>query len=51
PLNEESVPSKSDNIRDILEVNQGWFAEHGIEPGTLITSEKGDLPDLFPLNR
>ena len=51
PLNEESVPSKSDNIRYILEVNQGWFAKHGIEPGTLITSEKGDLPDLFPLNR
>lgn len=51
PLNEESVPSKSDNIRYILEVNQGWFARHGIEPGTLITSEKGDLPDLFPLNR
>ena len=51
PLNEESVPSKSDNIRYILGVNQGWFAKHGIEPGTLITSEKGDLPDLFPLNR
>ena len=51
PLNEESVPSKSDNIRYILEVNQGWFAKHGIEPGTLITSEKGDLSDLFPLNR
>lgn len=51
PLNEESVPSKSDNIRYILEVNQGWFAKHGIEPGTLITSEKGDLPDLFPLNQ
>jgi len=51
PLNEESVPSKSDNIRYILEVNQGWFAKHGIEPGTLISSEKGDLPDLFPLNR
>lgn len=51
PLNEESVPSKSDNIRYILEVNQGWFARHGIEPGTLISSEKGDLPDLFPLNR
>ncbi len=29
PLNEESVPSKSDNIRYILEVNQGWFAKHG----------------------
>ena len=51
PLNEESVPSKSDNIRYILEVNQGWFDKHGIEPGTLISSEKGDLPDLFPLNR
>ena len=51
PLNEESVPSKSDNIRYILEVNQGWFAKHGIEPGTLISSEKGDLQDLFPLNR
>lgn len=49
PLSEESIPSKSDKIRFILEVNQGWFEKQGIGPGTLITTEKGPLSELFPL--
>ncbi len=49
PLSEESIPSKSDKIRFILEVNQGWFNKQGIGPGTLITTEKGPLSELFPL--
>lgn len=49
PLSEESIPSKSDRIRFILEVNQGWFEKQGIGPGTLITTEKGTLSELFPL--
>lgn len=49
PLSEESIASKSDKIRFILEVNQGWFKKQGIAPGTLITTEKGPLSELFPL--
>lgn len=49
PLSEESIPSKSDKIRFILEVNQGWFEKQNIDPGTLITTEKGSLSELFPL--
>lgn len=49
PLSEESIPSKSDKIRFILEVNQGWFEKQGIGPSTLITTEKGSLSELFPL--
>ncbi len=36
PLDETSVASKSDRIRYALEVNQGWFARHGIAPGTRV---------------
>lgn len=49
PLNEESVVSKSDNVRYVLEVKQGWFAKHHIGVGTVITSERGTLLEVFPM--
>lgn len=36
PLDESPVPSQSDQILYALEMNQGWFAAHDIEPGTRI---------------
>jgi uncharacterized protein len=37
PLDETLVLSKSDQVAYALEVNQGWFARHGISPGAVIT--------------
>jgi uncharacterized protein len=36
PLDETVVPSVSDQVAYALEVNQGWFARHGIAPGAKI---------------
>jgi uncharacterized protein len=30
-----------------LETREGWFARHNIAPGTVITTEKGSLADVF----
>jgi uncharacterized membrane protein (UPF0127 family) len=36
PLDETVVPSRSDEVDYALEVNQGWFARHGIASGAKI---------------
>lgn len=36
PLDETVVPSRSDEVDYALEVNQGWFARHGIAAGAKI---------------
>jgi uncharacterized protein len=36
PLDETVVPSRSDEVDYALEVNQGWFARHGITAGAKI---------------
>jgi uncharacterized membrane protein (UPF0127 family) len=41
------VVSSNYNIMYALEVNDGWFARHNINPGTLIKSERGTLADTF----
>lgn len=33
PLDESGVPSLSPNIQFALEMNQGWFQEHGVKTG------------------
>lgn len=33
PLNENSVPSYSNEVLIAVEMNQGWFASKGIQPG------------------
>lgn len=51
PHNEESVPSKSDQVRFVIEVKQGWFKRHGIQPGTVAATEYGSLFDTFFVKR
>jgi uncharacterized protein len=43
---EQAVPSRSDQIKYVLEVPQGWFARHHITAGVAITTPKGPLKDL-----
>ncbi|HSY43179.1 MAG TPA: DUF192 domain-containing protein [Candidatus Acidoferrum sp.] len=45
----DSVPvnSTNDNILFVLEVNDGWFTRHNINPGMLIRSEQGTLLQTF----
>ena len=33
PMDERSVKSRRDDLLIALEMNQGWFAKHGIKPG------------------
>jgi hypothetical protein len=41
------VVAESSNILFVLEVNQGWFARHHLEPGTIVTTEYGTLAATF----
>ena len=41
------VVATNDNILYVLEINDGWFARHNINPGTVIRTEKGSLPETF----
>ena len=41
------VPAHSSNIYYVLEMNQGWFTRHHIEPGTIVRSEAGTLRETF----
>lgn len=42
-----SVYSDANNIYYVLEVNQGWFARHHIEVGTIVRTERGTLGETF----
>jgi uncharacterized membrane protein (UPF0127 family) len=42
------VVSTNNNILFVLEVNDGWFTRHNINPGMLIKSERGTLLQTFP---
>jgi hypothetical protein len=41
------VVAGSPNIFYVLEMNQGWFARHHIEPGTIVRTERGTLEETF----
>ena len=41
------VVATNDNIVYVLEVKDGWFARHNINPGVLIRTEKGSLAESF----
>ena len=43
PGDEEAVESRSARVQYALEVNQGWFAKNGIQPGTVLATERGSL--------
>jgi len=51
PFDESSIPSKSDRVQFVLEVNQGWFQRHGVRPGTLVSTDLGSLKETFFQNR
>lgn len=46
PLDETPVTSISTNVLYVLEVPWGWFKEHGITIGTMITSRLGELSSI-----
>jgi uncharacterized membrane protein (UPF0127 family) len=46
-----SVVAAADNIQYVLEVKDGWFARHNINPGTVIRTGKGSLSETFFQNR
>ncbi len=47
PNDTNTVATDSRNILYVLEMNQGWFARHHIEPGTIVRSEAGTLGETF----
>ena len=46
-FNTNPAPSKEANVQFALETPEGWYARHGIRPGTLIRTERGTLPETF----
>ncbi len=42
-----SVVAAADNIQYVLEVKDGWFARHNINPGAVIRTGKGSLSETF----
>jgi uncharacterized membrane protein (UPF0127 family) len=46
-----SVVANVPNIYYVLEVSQGWFDRHHIEPGTTVRTEKGTLGETFVRSR
>ena len=47
PLDENGRPSKEPNVRFVLEMDQGWFAEKGLGVGALVVTERGGLMETF----
>jgi hypothetical protein len=46
PRVETPVPSRSDRIKYVLEVPQGWFGRHNITTGMVINTSQGLLKNL-----
>ena len=42
-----SVVAASSDIQFVLEVKDGWFARHNINPGAVIRTERGSLSETF----
>ena len=47
PRDETPIPSKSDRVQYVLEMNQGWFERHGIKPGVAVSTERGTFAQTF----
>ncbi len=43
---EKPVPSRSDQIKYVLEMPQGWFARHDVTSGMVINTSEGPLKNL-----
>jgi uncharacterized protein len=51
PLDEKAIEAASDQIQYVLEVNQGWFARHGVATGAVVRTSLGHLREVFKLGR
>jgi uncharacterized membrane protein (UPF0127 family) len=51
PNNTNTVLAGSDNIRFVLETQQGWFKKHQIGTGVAVATERGPLMQTFFGNR
>lgn len=51
PYRTNGVQSVSANIQYALEVPQGWFQRKGVQPGAMVMTEKGTLPQTYFPNR
>jgi uncharacterized protein len=51
PFVEDPVMSTSQEVQFVLEVRQGWFANHGIQKGMSVATEKGGLLETFIRSR
>ncbi len=47
PLDLKPRYSKSDRVRYVLEVPQGWFKRNNIGEGALVRTERGSLQETF----
>ncbi|MBI3418346.1 MAG: DUF192 domain-containing protein [Verrucomicrobia bacterium] len=47
PLDETAITAVSENVRYVLEVNQGWFERNKVAVGTVVRSEFGSLQQTF----
>jgi uncharacterized membrane protein (UPF0127 family) len=47
PHDTNSVVSAAMNVRFALETPQGWFQRHHINPGAVVRTERGSLPETF----
>ena len=47
PLDETPIPSRSDQVQYVLEMNQGWFARHGVRPGVAVSTDRGTFAQTF----
>ncbi|HTY88100.1 MAG TPA: DUF192 domain-containing protein [Candidatus Acidoferrum sp.] len=45
-----AIAASTENIQYVLEVKDGWFARHNINPGTVLRTEKGSLRETFFAN-
>ncbi len=47
PLDETPIVASTDQVQYVLEVNQGWFKNHRVGIGTVLSTEKGPLRKIF----
>jgi uncharacterized membrane protein (UPF0127 family) len=47
PKDETPIEAQSDNVRYVLEMNQGWFERHQVGVGAVVRTERGSLGQTF----
>lgn len=51
PRDETPIPSTSDQIQYVLEMNQGWFQRHNVRTGMVFSTQYGPFPQTFRRQR